>query len=60
MFKIIYLPSGTATSQHSTRESAEKALSVVETNPPSHEIVEFPDPPTKELSIVEELDVESI
>jgi hypothetical protein len=48
MFKIIYTPSGTITSQHSTRENAEKALSVVETNPPSHEIVEVPDPPIEE------------
>jgi hypothetical protein len=48
MFKIIYTPSGTITSQHSTREAAEASLSVVETNPPSHEIVEFPDPPTEE------------
>jgi hypothetical protein len=59
MFKIIYLPSGTATSQHSTRESAEKALSVVETSPPSHEILEVPDPPIDESSIIEELDLES-
>jgi len=48
MFKIIYTPSGTITSQHSTREAAEASLSVVETDPPSHEIIEVPDPPIEE------------
>jgi hypothetical protein len=60
MFKIIYTPSGTATSEHSTREAAEAALSVVDTTPSSHEIVEVPDPPIDESSIIEELDVEPV
>jgi hypothetical protein len=43
MFKIIYTPSGTITSEHSTREAAENALEMVETIPSSHEIIEVAD-----------------
>ena len=43
MFNIIYLPSGTIVSQHATIEDAQVALAIVETNPPSHEIIEVTD-----------------
>ena len=43
MFKIIYIPSGTEVSRHSTLEDANLHLSIVETTTPSHEIVEVPD-----------------
>jgi hypothetical protein len=43
MFNVIYLPSGTVVSQHSTIEDAQVALAIVETNPSSHEIIEVTD-----------------
>ena len=46
MFKIIYTPTGDIRSEHSTMESVELALSIFETDPPTHEVIEVPDPPT--------------
>lgn len=43
MFNIVYTPSGTVVSQYATIEDAQLALAIVETNPPSHELVEVPD-----------------
>ena len=43
MFNIIYLPSGTLVSQHSTIEDAQIALAIVETVLPTHEIIEVTD-----------------
>jgi hypothetical protein len=40
MFAVIYTPTGTEVSRHSTRLDAERALLVVETLTPSHEIQE--------------------
>ena len=45
MFKIIYTPTGEIRSEHSTMESVNLALSVVETTPSTHEVVEVSDPP---------------
>jgi hypothetical protein len=45
MFKIIYIPTGEIRSEHSTMDSVSSALSVIETTPPTHEVVEMPDPP---------------
>lgn len=39
MFTIIYKPTGTEVSSFLHRKDAEAALEVVETNPPSHEII---------------------
>jgi len=45
MFKIIYTPTGELRSEHSTMDSVNSALSVIETTPPTHEVVEVSDPP---------------
>jgi hypothetical protein len=60
MFKIIYTPTHEVRSEHSTIESANAALQVFETTPPTHRVEEFPDPPIDESSIIEELDVEPV
>lgn len=40
MYQIIYKPTGTIVSTHSTLEVAIMAVTLIETTPPSHEIIE--------------------
>lgn len=39
MLTIIYKPTGTVVSTHAYQADADLALSVIETTPPSHEII---------------------
>jgi hypothetical protein len=43
MLQIIHTPSQTVVSEHAYQSDAERALSVIETNPPSHEITGEPE-----------------
>lgn len=43
MFQIIYIPTNTLVSSYALLADAEQALSVIETNPPSHEITNEPE-----------------
>lgn len=44
MLSIIYKPTGTVVSEHAYQKDAELALSVIETEPPTHEITGEPEP----------------
>jgi hypothetical protein len=44
MFAIINLPTGNQVSAHTLLADAERALFVIETAPPTHEIVGEPEP----------------
>jgi hypothetical protein len=39
MLSIIYKPTGTVVSTHAFEKDAQAALLVIETNPPSHEVI---------------------
>jgi hypothetical protein len=54
MLQIIYTPTGTVVSEHSFLVDAEKALAVIETNPPSHEIIGEPEEEAVSLIVDEE------
>lgn len=44
MLTIIYKPTNTVVSEHAYQADADRALEVIETNPPSHEIQGEPEP----------------